>query len=244
MIALAVLALAGRPLSAHVLAWCVSRGLQVRPGVIFIVTMTPIAIGAIVVGATISPVPEEITRAATHMFIGLGLGALLVLTEWSFARYVRPKNQRVSETTGIDARLCTDPAVADADGIARIYRRWSTPQKIAVARPWALPELCLVAILEEVLYRGVVGFVALSIETLVVSIGLLAVSAGLFGLSHDTFGTHQVVLKTAYALVLAGTTLFAGSLLPAVVSHLVLNAFSWMQTRRWMRAVQAQQRLG
>lgn len=244
MIALTALALAGRPLSAHILAWCVSRGLRVRPGVIFIVTMTPIAVGAIVVGATISPAPDKITQAGIHVLIGLSLGTLLVLAEWSLARYIRPKTRRAPEATDIDARLHTDPVVANADGIARIYRHWSTPQKIAIARPWALPELCLVAIVEEVLYRGVVGFVALSVETPAASIGLLVVSAVLFGLSHDAYGTHQIVLKTAYAAVLAGTTLLTGSLLPAVVAHLVLNAFSWAQTRQWMRAVQAQQGAG
>jgi len=244
VIALTALALAGRPLSAHILAWCVSRGLRVRPGVIFIVTMTPIAVGAIVTGATISPTPDKITQVGIHVLIGLGLGALFVLTEWSLARYVRPKTQRATEATDIDARLHTDPSVADADGIARIYRHWATPQKIAIARPWALPELCLVAIVEEILYRGIVGFVALSVETPAASIGLLAVSAMLFGLSHDAYGAHQIVLKTAYASVLAGTTLLAGSLLSAVVGHLALNAFSWAQTRHWMRAVQAQQRAG
>lgn len=244
MIALTALALAGRPVSAHILAWCISRDLHVRPGVIFIITMTPIAIGAIVAGATISPVPEETTQAGIHVLIGLGIGTLFILAEWSLARYIRPKTPLAPEMTDIDTRLHTDPVVTDAGGIAGIYRHWSTPQKMAIARPWALPELCLVAIVEEVLYRGVVGFVALSVGTPAASLGLLAVSAVLFGLSHDAFGAHQIVLKTAYAAVLTGATLLAGSLLPAVVGHLVLNAFSWVQTRRWMRAVQAQQGAG
>lgn len=243
MIALTALALAGRPLSAHVLAWCVSRGLQVHPGGVFIVTMTPIALGATVAGATIRLVPE-ITQAGTHVLIGLSLGGLLILIEWSLAQCVRPKSQPTQEATDIDTQLHTDPTIVEAGGIARIYRNWSIPHKMMVARPWGLPELCLVAILEEILYRGIIGFTALSSEISAASIGLLVISAVLFGLSHDTFGAYQILLKTAYAAILTEATLLAGSLLPAFIGHLVLNVFSWAQSKRWMRAVQAQQEQG
>lgn len=244
MIALTALALAGRPLSAHVLAWCVSRGRLVRPGVVFIVTMTPIALGGIVAGATIRLVPDEFISVAVHALIGLGLGGLFVLAECSLTRYVHPMTRPARKANSVDERLHTDPPVARAGGIAQIYCQWSSPQKLAIARPWALPELCLVAILEEILYRGIVSFAALRIGVPATSISLLVVSAVLFGLSHDAFGTHQIILKTTYAIVLTGATLLTGSLLPAIVGHLVINVFSWAQNQRWMRAVETQKEVG
>lgn len=236
MIALTALALASRPLSAYVLAWSVSRGLNVRPGTVFVATMAPLGVGALLTHATVAVFPETLSLALVQALAGLFLGGVMIFAEQMTARRPVMSRDRPQSPTAVDERLLTDPCTRDAPGIARTYGRWAAPQRAAVLRPWSLPELVGVAVLEEVLYRGVVVSAALALDDLASSIGLVLTSAVLFGLSHDAFGTRHVVLKSVHAGALSISVLAAGTLLPAVVAHLTLNACSWAEARRWTRA--------
>ncbi|MBM7480926.1 CPBP family intramembrane glutamic endopeptidase [Oerskovia jenensis] len=160
----------------------------------------------------------------------------MILAERTVARRPVTGREGAQSPTSVDEQLLTDPCTRSAPGIARTYGRWAAPHRAAVLRPWSLPELAGVAVLEEVLYRGVVVFAALALDDPASSIGLVLTSAVLFGLSHDTFGTRHVVLKCVHAGALSISVLAAGTLLPAVVAHLTLNACSWVEARRWTRA--------
>lgn len=236
-----VLAVASRALSAHALAWCLCRNQNPRASNIFIATMTPIAAWALLSGTTVPLLPTTPKGAAVAIFAGFLTGGATILAEWISAHRDTRVSYAVAAELDLDEMLLKDSLTRDAPGIARIYRNWNTKQRATVTRPWNLAELISVGLLEEVLYRGVVVFIALQLESCLLIACLLGTSALFFGASHHTFGSRQVILKTGFGIAAAVLTFALQDLTSAIISHVVLNTYSWRETRRWMQNLKAQQ---
>lgn len=234
MILFTALALAGRSLSSHIVAWCLCRNIWVRPGVVFMTIMMFIALAAGSTGHIVNLASGETGELISSLLLGLGMGLFLILAELitpSF-RIIRGADAE----TILDRQLRSDSLVAHAAGIAHIYVNWSVAQRTALIRPWGLMELSVVAIAEEVLYRGVVCSTYFSIVDVSFSaFVLLIVSCFIFGISHDAFGLRQVLLKTAYGGFLCLSVIVSHVLLSAIIAHLLLNLFSWNVTQRSTR---------
>jgi membrane protease YdiL (CAAX protease family) len=85
------------------------------------------------------------------------------------------------------------------------------------------------ALVEEFIFRGML------LPALVPAVGVLAavgVSALVFGLHHVTFGAVSIASKTFGGLLLAGQTLLASSLVPAIAAHLLFQYLVWRRLRR------------
>ena len=85
------------------------------------------------------------------------------------------------------------------------------------------------AVAEEVLFRGVV------LHSMWQEYGIIpAILAGsiIFGLHHVAFGVEAIISKTGAGLLWALLTIFAGSLIPALLAHIIFQAFVWRRLRR------------
>ncbi|WP_180342422.1 CPBP family intramembrane glutamic endopeptidase [Actinomyces wuliandei] len=173
--------------------------------------------------------PEEANEIYFHVLVGSLLGCFMVLSE-----YVLQENHndklRPPETP-IDRYLHSDPLLRGARGVGFIYKNWSIQTARIVLRPWSLAELSLVALLEEVLYRGVLLNLFLSVASLPIRLLAVVSFATLFGLSHYTYGVRQVFLKFTYATLLSVVTIATGAVIAAVVAHLAVNVVSWGESK-------------
>ena len=98
------------------------------------------------------------------------------------------------------------------------------------ARPgvwWGLAAVS--AVVEELIFRG------LLLSALAAPLGwwpAIAVSALIFGLHHVTFGPVSIVSKSVGGVLLALQVLLAGTVLPAIVAHLLFQGLVWRRLRR------------
>jgi membrane protease YdiL (CAAX protease family) len=113
-------------------------------------------------------------------------------------------------------------------------QRWGLPGRTPEAseRVWVGPPgrigfvlllvpVAYIVLAEELVWRAY----------LLPELGLL-LSAAAFALHHYHFGLRHVVFSLLAGLAWGGLFILAGSLWPAVVSHLVYNALAWRHMRR------------
>jgi membrane protease YdiL (CAAX protease family) len=91
----------------------------------------------------------------------------------------------------------------------------------------ALGAMVAIAVLEEILYRGLLlQLVALSPSPALRALGAAFVVI-MFCLSHVWFGWAQVAAKLPLSVGATAAVLLTGSVLPAIVAHVVLNVMAW-----------------
>jgi hypothetical protein len=94
-----------------------------------------------------------------------------------------------------------------------------------------LPLLLAVAVAEEVVHRGVLLAFAVRIPNLVIA-GLAVLGVQLvFAVSHVFFGWGQVLSKLPLAALCTIAVLVTGTVLPAVIGHVIFNAWVWRYHR-------------
>lgn len=99
-----------------------------------------------------------------------------------------------------------------------------------IARPrlwWVLAVACAVA--EELIFRGMLQ------TTIVAQWGAaagIALGALLFGLHHVSFGVPSIVSKSVGGALMGMQALLAGSVLPAVFTHLLFQGLVFRRLRR------------
>lgn len=85
------------------------------------------------------------------------------------------------------------------------------------------------AVVEELIFRG------LLLAALAVPLGpwpAIGVSALIFGLHHVTFGPASIIAKSVGGVLLALQVLLAGTIIPAIVAHLLFQYLVWRRLRR------------
>jgi membrane protease YdiL (CAAX protease family) len=89
----------------------------------------------------------------------------------------------------------------------------------------------VIAILEELLYRGflVKACFLLASPVLIVFANLACLA--FFSLGHVRFGWVHVAAKTPLGMLALGITLLAGTVLPAMLMHAVFNIAAWRAMR-------------
>ncbi|HEV8561847.1 MAG TPA: CPBP family intramembrane glutamic endopeptidase [Actinophytocola sp.] len=94
-----------------------------------------------------------------------------------------------------------------------------------------LPLLLGVAAAEEVVHRGVLLALALRVPSPVLA-GFAVLGVQLvFALSHVFFGWGQVLSKLPLAALCTVAVLVTGTVVPAVIGHLIFNAWVWRYHR-------------
>jgi membrane protease YdiL (CAAX protease family) len=100
-------------------------------------------------------------------------------------------------------------------------------------RPGAVSTLLVllaVAALEEIIFRGVLVDLSLSLSAPAAAASL-AGTLVLFGLSHVYWGWSEVLSKGALGMLALASVLALGTVAPAIVAHAVFNAHSWRAVR-------------
>ncbi|MFY9820765.1 MAG: CPBP family intramembrane glutamic endopeptidase [Thermoanaerobaculia bacterium] len=164
---------------------------------------------------------------AASLALGLGLGLLSIgveaLASWHAMRVPRPapRARRRGHPEPSVMRMGSGPG--GGPGMAPPgFRRM-------VAWDSRLRDLLAIAVLEEALYRH---FLIGLLVTLSGSFALSAVSSTVaFGLIHEHFGLSRVLAKTLIGAMYLGATVWSGSLIAAVIAHLVLNTTAFLMNR-------------
>ncbi|MBL7500338.1 CPBP family intramembrane metalloprotease [Frankia sp. CNm7] len=160
---------------------------------------------AVVAGATVGFDPEQLGLWPAHrpvlLVVALGVAGVLAgvlgyLGELALADRAAPAGARGTPVG------------------TRAVRGWATS-------PWALVALGITtAVAEELLFRG---FLLTGLRRDLPLAAAVVVQAALFGLHHGSFGWRAMPIKAVHALVWAGLAVGAGSLVPALVAHLVFQ---------------------
>ncbi|WP_300266533.1 CPBP family intramembrane glutamic endopeptidase [Microbacterium sp.] len=99
-----------------------------------------------------------------------------------------------------------------------------------ITRPglwWALAVACAVA--EELIFRGMLQHAVVAQWGAVAAIALGAL---LFGLHHISFGVPSIVSKSVGGALMGLQALLAGSVIPAVLTHLLFQGLVFRRLRR------------
>ena len=97
---------------------------------------------------------------------------------------------------------------------------------------FSLGSVILVAICEEIIFRGFLVSCSLMIHDLKLRVVALIASVLFFGISHATSGLEQALTKTILGTITLLLRMISGSILPAIVTHVVLNTAAYYETKR------------
>ena len=98
---------------------------------------------------------------------------------------------------------------------------WSSPAAHQLA-------LMLIAVLEEVVFRGFLLSLALQQESIALRWTLVSAQIAFFCLLHVWYGWPNVLAKAPLAIVTTGLTIATNSLFGAIATHLVFNRLAWL----------------
>ncbi|MFF7725405.1 CPBP family intramembrane glutamic endopeptidase [Streptomyces sp. NPDC008001] len=241
----AALALCGAScltLAAHLRTrWLARLGVRFMP--VHVCVMTVLAAAGIAALGPRGIATGPLWPGAAGPVAGAACGLLVIrsdaaLTRWSAARArarpgtaARGSARRPQETRVRAVRPVRAPGASPGDGPRRRVMGIAkgrggyvpTADDYRVGLGWLLA----VAVLEELVFRGVLLRMALrpGNEGLRVA-GIVGVVA-MFALSHIFFGWAQVLAKLPLSVLATAATLVTGSVWAAAVTHMVFNAYVW-----------------
>jgi len=99
--------------------------------------------------------------------------------------------------------------------------------------PMPLALLATAAVLEELVYRGILVRLALDQEAGAMVVLCLAGGTVAFILGHGFLGWTQLVAKIPLGVAALGLRLATGTVLAPAVAHALFNASAWRQRRDW-----------
>jgi len=130
-------------------------------------------------------------------------------------------------------RLSSQPVIPRNE--QRVWRATSAPAHVSATEPASRRDLVVIAVLEEVVFRGVLIRIALSVtSTAVIGMLLLAITV-VFALEHLHFGWSHVAGKLPFSAAVTVAAAVLGSTVIPIAAHLTLNLLVFrhlQQTRR------------
>ncbi|MEZ0074778.1 CPBP family intramembrane glutamic endopeptidase [Planotetraspora sp. GP83] len=246
--ALALLSLSSLTLAAHLhTRWAWVRRLPLL-GVHVLLMGALIAAGTVLLGpaAVVQPVPAHPAGwwgVPAGVLSGFALGLVVIrvdraiTTAWR-GRRATAASARSSALAGPPRMTAARPAGFAASGTSVSERRRTglvrarndyapTASDLQVR----LELLVAVAVGEELVFRGMLTRLALSLADGRLAAAALAVAAAVFSCSHVFFGWVQVLAKTPLAVAACAVTLLTGNVLAAIIAHVVFNVWVWRYRR-------------
>ena len=169
--------------------------------------------------------------------IGAGVLGFLVCWRWElwFLRWASRKwrNRPEPRATGGEPTNYVSMKTVLPSGVGRrdrrkqvagdrVFSKFSTEQAVDIHRFNEFSVAC-VAVLEEILFRGMLVYVCLVPNSLLLNfLGLSAVSA-IFCMSHISFGLRHVIAKIPMAILTLVCVLTTQNVLAPVVLHVIFN---------------------
>jgi membrane protease YdiL (CAAX protease family) len=216
---IAVYALACGPLAGYLRSsWPRSPGPPFL--VVYVGLMAAVAGAALVVLDLPLVTAHTPVELALALPVGVAIGLLAIWWDAAVRRAARGRARRRGAAR--DAAWQAGGRPASTHGAA-----------LDGARPEAVSTLLVllaVAALEEVLFRGVLVDLSLSLSPPAAA-ACLAGTLVLFALSHVYWGWSEVLSKGALGMLALACVLALGTVVPAIVAHAVFNARSWLAVR-------------
>lgn len=184
---------------------------------------------------------RSVSRLALSIPVGLGAGIMAI---WSDATVRRLVQRRARRTRGSSSRR---PGRNPGSGNVRF------PAASGPSRPTASPGFALdpygrgtpsfsllallvaVATLEELLFRGVLVDLVLSLDNPAFVATCLAATLAAFSLSHIYWGWAEVMAKLPLGVLALVAVLGFRTVVPAVLSHVMFNVWTWRSAREAAR---------
>jgi len=124
---------------------------------------------------------------------------------------------------------------AASGGEQRVWRAMAAPANAPAGEPASRRDLLVIAVLEEVVFRGVLVRFALSMDATPLIGALLVAIAGVFALEHLHFGWSHVAGKLPFsAVVTIGAVVLGSSVMP-IAAHVMLNLLVFRHLRETSR---------
>jgi membrane protease YdiL (CAAX protease family) len=211
---IAVYALACGPLAEYLhSSW--PRARRPRFLLVYVGVMAAIAAVALVVLELPSVTGGSPVALSLAFPVGMTIGFLAIRWDALVRRTARARARRDARKRAV--RVESRPAAAAPGG--------EQPGSVST-----LALLLAVAILEEVLFRGVLVDLALSLSS-PAAVACVAGTLAAFALSHVYWGWSEVASKGMLGALALVSVLALGTVVPAVVAHAVLNTYSWRAVR-------------
>lgn len=163
--------------------------------------------------------PPSVSAAAASLPVGLAVGYAALRIDRAVLWRLRTRSRWRSRAA----------ALPDAPRLPGIAARSSNANSTD-APPELLPWIGI-AILEEVLYRGILTDLALSLPGWPLAAAALLAVALVFALSHINFGLEHVAAKAPLGVLAALSVLMLGTVWPAVIGHVLFNGGIWFYWR-------------
>jgi len=175
--------------------------------------------------------------------VGIGSGAIAVWSDRAIIRHLSRRHlvrgQRFSRRSpGIDRNR-----FREAHGVVRVRPVSATtqPAKSHSINPRGrnylpgsgevlqsgLSSIVVVAILEELLFRGLLVQACFLLPTDLLIAAALSMSVVMFALSHVSFGWPHVIGKLPLGAIAIIGVLTLGTILPAIIAHVLFNVRVW-----------------
>jgi len=188
-----------------------------------------VAILGVVAGLSVLALdPEGVTSAslgglALALSVGAGAGVAAVWAEAILVRAARPRSRRpggARRSAGRPGRTAGAPSPTVPDARLGIGGRQAR-------RGRDLGLLLAVAALEEILFRGVLLDLALSLPAPGLAVAAIAGLTLAFALTHVTFGWVAVLAKLPLSALATAAALATGTVAGAIAAHAVVNFWAW-----------------
>ena len=172
--------------------------------------------------------------------IGLMLGFITIYCESTMINKInRNKLLNIKEHTKKDAlqtmfvtktfSLSANPT--KAKGLQYIRQRYSQYLQEPDFLNYSLLSIILVAIAEEFLFRGYIISIAASHNS-IISLALILLSTILFACSHISRACHEAIVKLPLAILATLSFILTQTLLTAIILHLTLNIYTYLQLKK------------
>ncbi|NGO07012.1 CPBP family intramembrane metalloprotease [Streptomyces sp. HC44] len=226
---LALYGTAARSIAAQVHArWLADRGIHPLPAYGAVLSTVACAGGWYLgIGAWL---PDGAAAVVVALAVGGGTGVAAVVGDrWCvhqcgkrrrapYASYA-PSSSTRSRPAG--AAAGHEPAEGGRWGIPLARERWYHWARSAAGARWGPGGLTTLAVLEELVYRGVLSALCLRLPAPPAAVALAAVTVA-FGLSHAYGGWPQALAKSVVGALFLGAAATA-TLLAAVTAHVLFN---------------------
>jgi hypothetical protein len=185
-------------------------------------------LGTLALAIEVVGVPRSVASQPWWLPVFLGLGALLgwaAMRAYDAVLRIDRRQQRSSRS--VAARRLSQPPSMGVSFVRPDLAGAGAPRSGMV-----LSHLIACAVLEELLFRGVIVQLALASSTTAGTALILALSIALFGAAHADLGPAQAFAFVPLGVINLVATLVTGSVVPAVIAHVVVNARAWWATRQ------------
>ncbi|MDF0602556.1 CPBP family intramembrane metalloprotease [Psychromarinibacter sp. C21-152] len=224
---LAALSLGSFNIAAHIAARWGGDATAALPSVCVAVNAAIIAFGALIVPAG-ALFPPDAVRSAVALGAGAAAGWAAFRLDLALGRRwrQRPAPRRAPAAEEPRIRAIRARPLPTRGGRAAVARRGGSVTRFGEAGRGArfrLWHLIVLAAEEEVIFRGFLVTLALSLPHPALNVAALIVTTAAFCVSHLTYGWRHAAGKVPLAVLALGLVLATGTVLGAVAVHVVFN---------------------